>query len=332
MSLSEASQDSEILILPTADDPRLQQGQNLMWGQQGFDWALRPNRLNEMQFLEPALLKAGALLASVYPAQFTQLSVAYVVGTDPPSQSMTSHLVLPAGSRLFPLNTVDGLATAIVNATPLPNLIVASSDADPWDQIIQAIEQRWPSGQPKPWYVLRDRSPAILQAVQQGSLPRRVLGVALKRSPEAQLAYERFLSSFKSSYLQTPPPKAEYGYDAMSLGLLGNLLFALHKLSSPDNEALKTALLPMFVPPGPAVEVGDFRSSVPEALQGSGSAEDFYGASGDLDFESASLSPKEDAVLYCLPKTGMEYCDTGFVFSAQDGHSSGSLDPTCACF
>jgi hypothetical protein len=328
-----AGNNKSVLILPVADDPRLEQGNPLGAATYGTIWGVRPNRRREVKFVKTALEKAGELLAAAFPTDFTELRVAYVIGTDPASKALQSELSLPTNSQTFQLTTSAELAQTIASQNPLPNLIVASSDADPWNLIIQNIESAWPAAEAKPWYVLRDRWDRVLLDVGEGFVPRRILGITFARSDNAELAYKKFVGLFKSRFQNNvPQPKAEYGYDAMSLAMMGAFLWRTSEAPPDPGRLMKLQLWPTLVPPGPSSILDDFVDSVGKAQIGTQSIADFFGASGDLDLDGVTTTPSEDAVLFCLPKSGLAYCNVGLTFSRVDGSASGDLDPACDCF
>lgn len=322
-------------FMPVADDPRLEAGTLSDELSLGNVWGMRPNRNRELNFLTPMLEAAGQFLAQKLPTQFSTLHVAYVLGSDAASQALQG-LTLPPNSVTVQYTDASSLAQKLTTEPTLPNLIVASSDVDPWTQIIPTIENAWPNST-KPWYVLRGR-PSGIEALDP-TLPRRILRIALARSQNAQSAYNTFAAHYTTVYGSDPTPEAEYGYDAMSMALITSFLWHATPSHDPDiGKFAKLVELPIFTGPGADVDMVPFATSVAKsqiavATTAGGKTLNLYGASGDLNFDATQLTPSESAMFYCSDSTTSQltFCDLGLRFSPVDGSMSGTVNAQCHC-
>lgn len=189
---------------------------------------------------------------------------------------------------------------------PLPDIIMGLGTEEFVQNILPLIEEQWPAGVLRPWYVLPegDRNERLLSYAAERpelALNTRVVGTAPgARSSEY---YEGFRRAFRGHFDGREPGNlAEFGYDAAYL-----LVYAIARANQHYPTALEwgAALNGLtckaggaaLVTPGPSDFVARFE------LVASGACVDFAGASGELDFDVHGEAVS-DIATWCLRSRG----------------------------
>jgi ABC-type branched-subunit amino acid transport system substrate-binding protein len=186
-----------------------------------------------------------------------------------------------------------------------PDLLVALGTSEV-DRLVAALERgwrdRWPSG-PRPSYVFSDgvSVPALLDTIDtldrgtDTSVRKRIRGTQQRSSGTA--TYDAFRLRFSAAFpANSSDTGAANGYDAAYA-----VIYALASIADGAPTGAKVAAgLARLVPPGAKVNVGP--SGINAALQAlaHGGKIDLNGASGPLDFESATGDVAGDIDVFCV--------------------------------
>jgi len=188
---------------------------------------------------------------------------------------------------------------------PLPNILIALGTEEFVRDLMPEIEDRWPEGTPRPWYVLPEggRNDALTQldaGHRDRGLSTRVIGTAPGARQSAY--YEAFSGDFEAQFFHPPGNLAEFGYDAVYALVYAiartdrtfpsglQLAVALNELACSDSDAL--ILSP---------STRDFSTKFRDAAQGE--CVNLEGASGPLDFDENGEAVS-DIATWCLRQQG----------------------------
>jgi branched-chain amino acid transport system substrate-binding protein len=192
----------------------------------------------------------------------------------------------------------DALADQVVDERPL--FLYAFSTLEFVTELLPRIEQRW--GQtwgmaPRPFYLLLDgtRVEALLPRIDQNpDLARRIIGTA--PGVRTSGVFEGFRARLTQAFGEEPGSLAEFAYDAAYL-----LAYAVAgaKKQRPTGFELAAALSTLTCGDGVRVEAGPDALSSGFGAASAGVCFNFEGASGPLDFDSASGEAPNDIAAWC---------------------------------
>lgn len=221
-----------------------------------------------------------------------------------------------------------------------PDIILHLGTAEFAQAMLETIEQRWPAGQRKPWYVLTEggRVPELLDKAAKNPgwrLPERTIGAApgARNTPlwqEFVGAHRSFPRATDNLMDQQPGNLAEYAYDAVYL-----LAYAVGRtrVQAPTGDQLVSALREVSCKRSGAVEISGSATRYAAsyaAVSAAGSCVDYKGPSGDLDFNPDVGEAPSDQSVWCLRKTtqgyGFEPALAPFYSSATGTLATESLD------
>jgi hypothetical protein len=184
----------------------------------------------------------------------------------------------------------------------LPDIIMGLGTEEFVQEILPLIEQQWPMGVARPWYVLPegDRHDSLLSYAAQYpelDLNARVVGTA--PGARSSAFYDDFRNEFRAHFGGREPGNlAEFGYDAAYL-----LVYAIARADRqyPNGLELAEALNGLTCKDAGAVPLTPTPSDLQAQFElvASGACVDFAGASGELDFD-AHGEAVSDIATWCL--------------------------------
>jgi hypothetical protein len=346
------TRDASLLVLPFADAPDLQP---VVDDSAGLLASCKPNRGSVRGYLLRAVEEARESMITLGAAGPDSITTALAVSDDTATNGFAmgiSDADLAASDVRRVSYTSEpggvGLVRALQRGEPAPNLIVAASAEDAWEENMAAVDEAtYAATQTYPFYLLSDkREPVRLSAAGQrtvplGSLPRsqRVLGLDYHRSADNQVIFADFTRAFSAEMGSAPEAGLEYVYDCTYLMVYATFA-ASARLRVAPSEVSATAILygiDALHGGGPLVSVGGAAvPSVVDALtagHGTSGVVNLVGSSGDLEFGELSSQLEADPLvirfyrsvlppdgeLYCIDATTTSFCNTGIVFPVLGG-------------
>ncbi|MET0340122.1 MAG: hypothetical protein ABW252_03935, partial [Polyangiales bacterium] len=187
-----------------------------------------------------------------------------------------------------------------------PHIIIPLGTNEFVTQVLGKLETAWPSGTPRPWYLMPegnrvDELLALARDRPELDLSARVVGTA--PGSRSGAAFAGFAGRFRAepSNQGSPPGNlAEYAYDAMYLLAYAT---ALSSQATPSARELatglgKTSCGEKVVPAGPRRFSGDFASAARDKCI------DYEGVSGPFDWDLDAGEARSDFDVWCLIDQG----------------------------
>jgi hypothetical protein len=319
----------------------------------------RPSRAGMVGYFMTAVSELRTDIAALGGVAASDISPVLAVSDDPESNSLAARLdpaqLDAAGVRLlrYPKEPRGrGLVSALTALEPSPNLIIAASGEDDWLQNMVAFDAasftQWGT---YPYYLLAEKRTAYLrtlddQAANDSLLPpARVFGLDMHLSPASALLAQGFGLDYQGETGLVVEAGLEYAFDCAQLAVYSAIAAAsrfsipIEKLT-PETLVAGLGALAEGTSKLAAADV-DAKAIVASLVTNSGldAAVDLFGASGDLDFESAAggdaarriwVPRSPDGELYCIDADTRAFCDTGVVFPVEGSEPSRGA-PRCAC-
>jgi hypothetical protein len=347
-----------LLMLPNADGPNLEPEAN---DSLAYFVGCRPSRTGVRAYFLDAV---RAVIARIQAAGEPAVTPLLAVSEDVPTESFASGInqadLTSAGVRRLEYTTEAGgrgLVSALKGEDPPPNLLIAASGEDAWQDNIPAVDSAsFGDHEFYPYYLLAtkrfDLLETLIDMTTAEGFPRqyeRWLGLDYHRSERSRQAYEEFRVAFEveagAGSGSDADPGLEYAYDCAYVAAYAAVAAQQRKLvmGRHTGAALATSIDALT---GGDTAIPVRALSIPDAieqlLENNGLPEslDLIGTSGDLDFEPAGAEASKrrylrpatpDGELYCISRSGVKtFCDTGVVFPAEGGEPSAD-DGQCDC-
>jgi hypothetical protein len=355
--------EQSLLVAPFADAPSLVPRPD---NPPGYLLSCKPNRAHLGPDLIAAVSEVRTRISALGAPGMETISAALAVSNDAATQSFASSLSdseLAAAGLRRAAYTVEpggrGLVNALQGLDPSPNLVVAASAADAWEDNIAAFDgATYGRSRFYPYYLLAEKSSAVYaqtlsdQATASGFPHQysRFLGLDYHRSQQSQNVYREFSNAFSAETNSVPEPGFEYAYDCTYLAVYAAVA-AAERLLQPARDLPPEAILAGLAALQGAGPVLPIRAlDIPNVLRslssrrGADASVELFGSSGDLDLESLQptglpsgtsqrhyyAAAATDTELYCIDAVSKEFCDTGIVFPSAGGAPSG-LANSCSC-
>jgi hypothetical protein len=339
-----------LLMLPNADGPNLEPevGDSL-----AYVVGCRPNRSGvRSYFLDAVRTVIARIQASGEPSVTPVLAVSEDVSTESFASGINQADLTSAGVRRLEYTSEAGgrgLVSALKNADPPPNLVIAASGEDAWEDNIPAVDNATFGNQGfYPYYLLANKRLDLLETLidmtTAEGFPRqyeRLLGLDYHRSERSRQAYEEFRVAFEvesgGGDGSDADPGLEYAYDCAYVAAYAAVAAEQRRLvmGRHTGAALATSIDSLS---GGETAIPVRALSIPDVIaqllanDGEPESLDLIGTSGDLDFEAAGAEESKrhyyrptppDGELYCISRSGVKtFCDTGVVFPVEGGEPS----------
>jgi hypothetical protein len=354
--------EGAILFSPSADAPYLKSSSG---ESAGLLVSCRPNRSAVRAYLLRALAEVRAQLAGLAaPAPeppVTVLAVSNDVATTSFADGFDDRELAAAGVLRIPYTAEPrgrGLVAALNDLDTPPELVIAASAEDAWQDNIAALDgASYARSQRYPYYLLADkrgavRTQTVPEQVTAEGFPRqymRLLGLDYHRAAQSSLVYAEFTNAFYAEARGEAEPGLEYAYDCAYVAVYAAIAAGL-RFRLPPSELSALAILGglgALQSGGPglpvrSLSIGDVMTSLVLGAGSNGSV-NLIGASGELEFhqdeaaEAGLASSRQyhsvavpDGELYCIDSETLEYCNTGVVFPAS-GAAPNRSGNSCAC-
>ncbi|MEY4549733.1 MAG: hypothetical protein RL685_5928 [Pseudomonadota bacterium] len=277
-------------------------------------------------------LAAGLRDASAEPPTIVILSQQYP-GIDELVARVEQQLIV-AGQLPVSVQTRDPrsevvtqpqIAEEVISA--LPRVIVVGMDSDFTTYYLPLIEGGWPSGVPRPHYVLSylNQELGLLADIvgNNEELRRRISGTGWHGDAAVAQALEGLDGRFFTRY-QQHLDQAHYGYDAL-YAVAYALAWAQPRFEL-DGSGVMSGLSHLLA--GPQVPVGPRAIKSTLALLEAGQDVNLVGSSGGLDWEPLRHTTRSDVSVWCLARnadTALEILtNAGPLWSAGSEEITGS--------
>jgi len=352
--------EAALLLAPFADGPDLPV---LADRAAGRLVSCKPNRSAVRAYFLDAVEEVRAQIAALAAPGMDPIEAALAVSGDEATLAFSGQFndqeLQDAGLRRLRY-TADpsgsGLLSALIAATPRPNLVVAASSEDDWAANIAAVDgATYVSTGAYPYYLLGEKSTDVLSmtnanASTAAGFPApsmRLIGLDYHRDDLVARTYSEFAASFVQAH-GAPPAGLEYAYDCAYLGIYSAIAAGIRRGVPPSSLSASEIVLGLDALHGEGAAVPVRAASIREimarlaARRGESGSVDLIGSSGQLDIEQSAtsadgLSSRLFSVappageLYCVDGATLSYCDTGIVFPVAGGEPSRS-DDGCTCF
>jgi branched-chain amino acid transport system substrate-binding protein len=251
------------------------------------------------------------------------------------AENGASYLRVDYGDPTDPQNTnptekYDNAYSAVLNHRP--HVLALLGALEGVSNVYAPVEKHWtPAWAPyKPRVLFADRGAdgALLQTIgKDDEMRQRILGT---RPGTTRAAFSAFASRYAAAFTDGTSPDGigpAGAYDATLLASLAAVGAAKPAPTGPD----LLAGLKKLVPPGTKVALEPSRLAEALALLAQGTSVDVDGASGPLDFETATGNALSDIQVWCVQKDASGSA-SGFQSSGQYLKAeSGQLEGTLAC-
>jgi branched-chain amino acid transport system substrate-binding protein len=177
-----------------------------------------------------------------------------------------------------------------------PTFVVFAGETVVTAPLAEAIEARWPAGNPKPTYLLSDASTEPMASFMGTNVDRRRRVFAVT-SVSSDLPIARFVLRYNAAHAQ---PVTAFFNPASSYDAFFVLAYATFAVGdgAVDGPALGRAIT-RLVPPGRVVDVGPMPLFEGISALRAGETIDLRGASAGLDFDLATGEAPSDFALVC---------------------------------
>lgn len=207
-----------------------------------------------------------------------------------------------------------------------PTIVVLLGNEEELQTTVDQVEKSWPSGEPRPWYVVAENTTAWLQSFIGTSAERRhrVYGVSQADVPVLSAHFVmRFNLEHPGEATQTITPAT--AYDAFYLLAYAIAAQGLDVVSGPSIGAAIRRLLP----PGQVIESGPTGILAALTDLSRGESIDLTGPSGSLDFDPVTGEWSPDFTLLCST-VGIDAgaggdLESGVVYRGKDGKAEGKM-------
>ncbi len=204
-----------------------------------------------------------------------------------------------------------------------PHIVIALGTNEAIADILAGVEDNWPSGTPRPRYVLPDggRLTELLDLADiDDTLASRVIGTVPGRRTDQ---YDAFSLRFKGVFTEEPGTYAENAYDAAYLTAFAAVYSGGDQLTG---AALAEALKQMVTGPLTKAAPADLNKGFATLSQGL--PIDFDGVSGPLNFDVDSGEAPVDIDIWCVERdttTGKSvFVSSGRFYDHQNNRLAGT--------
>jgi len=227
--------------------------------------------------------------------------------------------------------TVDHIGYAQKIAAEHPHVIVVAMGQDFPTYYVRTIEDEWPVGAPRPYYVLSNLSHEVTPYAPviglDDELRKRFSGTRPAISRELQANVDAYVLRYRQEYNNQAPDSNHSGYEAFYA--LAYAMAAASQQSMMDGPHISTGFESLVA--GSLIDVGPGQASTALGLLSAKGSIDLRGMWSTLDWDKLTREVHTDRTMFCFGRDGAGelFVDTDAGVSFSD--ATGAVTGTYAC-
>lgn len=224
--------------------------------------------------------------------------------------------------------TVDHVGYAQKIAAEHPHVIVVAMGQDFPTYYVRTIEDEWPAGAPRPYYVLSNLSHEVTPYAPviglDDALRKRFSGTRPAITPELEANVGSYVLRYRQEYNNQQPDSNHSGYEAFYA--LAYAIAAASQQSMLDGPHISTGFESLVS--GSLIDVGPGQASTALALLAAKGTIDLRGMWSTLDWDIKQREVRTDRTMFCFGRDGagelFVNTDAGVTFSDATGVVTGN--------